>query len=88
LNFASILPSSFLDLLPINLQGTNVPVGVNCDPINVIGAGGNSCSQQTVCCENNNFVRLLLVPLPLPLLTAYNQSGLIAIGCTPINIGL
>ncbi|KAI0031990.1 hydrophobin, partial [Vararia minispora EC-137] len=69
-NFSRILPSSLLSLLPINLQGLNIPIGLDCTPINVLGIGGNSCSQQTVCCENNNF------------------SGLISIGCTPINVGL
>ena len=58
IDYAKILPASLLGLLPINLQGTNVPVGVDCDPIDVLGLGGNSCSQQTVCCENNDFVRL------------------------------
>ncbi|KAI0048150.1 fungal hydrophobin [Auriscalpium vulgare] len=48
----------------------DVIVGITCSPITVIGVGGDSCTQQTVCCENNNF------------------SGIIAIGCTPINIAL
>ncbi|KAJ2921090.1 hypothetical protein H1R20_g16002, partial [Candolleomyces eurysporus] len=45
-------------------------LGMNCMPINVLGVGGNSCSQQTVCCTNNNF------------------NGVVALGCTPINVGL
>ncbi|KIM60478.1 hypothetical protein SCLCIDRAFT_1216747 [Scleroderma citrinum Foug A] len=41
-----------------------VPVGtscgLNCSPISVIGAGsGASCTQQTVCCENNQFNGLI-----------------------------
>ncbi|KZV64265.1 fungal hydrophobin [Peniophora sp. CONT] len=44
-----------LDLIPITLQGLNIPIGIDCTPINVLGIGGNSCSQQTVCCENNTF---------------------------------
>ncbi|PBK98606.1 hydrophobin-251, partial [Armillaria gallica] len=47
-----------------------VDSGVTCSPISVIGVGGNSCSAQTVCCENNSF------------------NGVVAIGCTPINVGL
>ncbi|KAJ3574780.1 hypothetical protein NP233_g1523 [Leucocoprinus birnbaumii] len=50
------------------VQDVNVPIGITCSPINVIGVGGNSCSAQTVCCENNSF------------------HGVVAIGCTPINI--
>ncbi|PFH47912.1 hypothetical protein AMATHDRAFT_150975 [Amanita thiersii Skay4041] len=45
-------------------------VGVTCSPVTDMGESGNSCSAQTVCCENNNF------------------NGLIALGCTPINISL
>ncbi|KAK0469244.1 hydrophobin [Desarmillaria tabescens] len=64
------LVATLLGLLGINLGSADVPVGLTCSPLSVIGIGGNSCSAQTVCCENNSF------------------NGLIAIGCTPINIGL
>ncbi|KAJ2913203.1 hypothetical protein MD484_g7219, partial [Candolleomyces efflorescens] len=57
-------------LLGIAAQDVNVPVGVTCSPISIIGLPGNSCSAQTVCCENNSF------------------NGVVAIGCTPININL
>ncbi|KXN84671.1 Hydrophobin-3 [Leucoagaricus sp. SymC.cos] len=30
-------------------------VGLNCSPITVIGAGGNSCSAQPACCSDNTF---------------------------------
>jgi len=51
--------------------GADVPIGLTCSPITALGlAGGSSCSQQPVCCNNDNF------------------TGLIAIGCTPINIAL
>ncbi|KDQ26241.1 class I hydrophobin superfamily [Pleurotus ostreatus PC15] len=63
------LLTGLLGLLGIVLQGV-IPIGVTCSPISVIGIGGNSCSAQTVCCENNTF------------------NGVIAIGCTPINIDL
>jgi len=45
-------------------------VGVTCSPLSAVGLGGNSCSSQPVCCENNHF------------------NGLIAVGCSPININL
>ncbi|KJA26547.1 hypothetical protein HYPSUDRAFT_198830 [Hypholoma sublateritium FD-334 SS-4] len=35
-------------------------VGLTCNPITVIGTGSNSCNQQTVCCENNNFTNDLI----------------------------
>ncbi|KAF8553863.1 fungal hydrophobin [Imleria badia] len=39
----------------------NVPLGLVCSPLTVIGVAGNSCNQQTVCCENNNFNGLVNV---------------------------
>ncbi|TRM67063.1 fungal hydrophobin-domain-containing protein [Schizophyllum amplum] len=48
-----------LGLLGIVLGDLNTLVGLTCSPISVIGAGGNSCSAQTVCCENNSFNGLI-----------------------------
>jgi hypothetical protein len=53
--------SKLLGLLGVVVQDLNVLVGITCTPITVIGAGGNSCSTQTVCCENNNFSKNLLI---------------------------
>ncbi|KAF4580784.1 hypothetical protein EYR38_003071 [Pleurotus pulmonarius] len=64
------LVSVLLGLLGVVLGGIDVPIGLTCNPISVIGIGGNSCNAQAVCCENNSF------------------NGLIAIGCTPININI
>ena len=47
-----------LDLLGIVLGPITALVGVNCSPISVIGAGGNSCSATPVCCAENGIVRL------------------------------
>ncbi|KAK7036697.1 hypothetical protein VNI00_011362 [Paramarasmius palmivorus] len=57
-------------VLGIVAQGVTGQVGVTCNPISVLGLGGNSCNAQTVCCENNNF------------------NGVVALGCTPINVNL
>ncbi|GLB42272.1 putative hydrophobin [Lyophyllum shimeji] len=57
-------------LLGIVLGPITGQVGLTCNPISVIGVGGNSCSAQPVCCTGNSF------------------SGLIVLGCTPININL
>ncbi|KAK7460912.1 hypothetical protein VKT23_008840 [Stygiomarasmius scandens] len=62
--------TGILALLGIAVSSITGQVGVTCSPISVIGVGGNSCSAQPVCCENNNF------------------NGVVALGCTPINIGL
>ncbi|KJA28160.1 hypothetical protein HYPSUDRAFT_212132 [Hypholoma sublateritium FD-334 SS-4] len=59
-----------LGLLGVVVQDITGQVGSNCSPISAIGVSGNSCTQQTVCCQNNSF------------------NGVIALGCTPININL
>ncbi|KAF8843450.1 hydrophobin [Paxillus ammoniavirescens] len=50
----------------LTLLGLEVPagtsVGANCSPISAVGTGsGASCTQQPVCCENNNFNGLVNV---------------------------
>ncbi|KAJ2934924.1 hypothetical protein H1R20_g2195, partial [Candolleomyces eurysporus] len=45
-------------------------LGVSCTPINVVGLGGTTCTQQAVCCTGNNF------------------NGVVALGCTPINVAV
>ncbi|CAA7260094.1 unnamed protein product [Cyclocybe aegerita] len=44
-----------LGLLGVVVQDVTAIVGVTCTPITVIGAGGNSCTAQPVCCTNNSF---------------------------------
>ena len=49
--------STILALLGIVLQDLNVGVGLTCSPITVIGvSGGDSCSANAVCCEDNSHV--------------------------------
>ncbi|GLB39644.1 putative hydrophobins [Lyophyllum shimeji] len=62
--------SLLLGLLGVAGLGSNVLVGITCSPLSVIGAGGNSCTSQPVCCSNNSF------------------NGIIALGCSPINLNL
>ncbi|KAI0668057.1 fungal hydrophobin-domain-containing protein [Trametes maxima] len=51
---AAVAP--ILAALGVVLQDLSIPVGLTCTAINVIGVGsGNSCSADTVCCENNSF---------------------------------
>ncbi|ESK88579.1 hydrophobin [Moniliophthora roreri MCA 2997] len=55
-NFENEDVANALGLVGVVVQDLNIPIGVNCVPISaVIGIGGNSCSQQPVCCEENNF---------------------------------
>ncbi|KAI3605913.1 hydrophobin [Moniliophthora roreri] len=62
--------AGLLGLLGVAIQSVTGQVGITCNPISVLGLGSNSCSAQTVCCENNSF------------------RGVVALGCTPININL
>ncbi|CAA7260205.1 unnamed protein product [Cyclocybe aegerita] len=59
-----------LGLLGVVAGPIDALIGLTCNPISVIGIGGNSCTSQPVCCTNNNF------------------NGVVALGCTPINVNL
>ncbi|RPD65513.1 hydrophobin-domain-containing protein, partial [Lentinus tigrinus ALCF2SS1-6] len=70
------------------LSGTDVLVGTECTPINVIGVfSGNSCKANTVCCQNNSLYpsgppsshNLPSVELVEP--SAYFQSFLLLNSC-------
>ncbi|KAH9479147.1 Fruiting body protein SC1 [Psilocybe cubensis] len=50
-----------LGLLGIVLGPVTGLLGLGCTPITVIGAGGNSCSAQPVCCTGNTFNGLINV---------------------------
>ncbi|KAH6899212.1 hydrophobin-315 [Coprinopsis sp. MPI-PUGE-AT-0042] len=62
---------TLMSILKIDIGDVTGLVGVGCSGVNVAGIGGGSkCTQQKVCCSNNNF------------------KGVVALGCTPINISL
>jgi hypothetical protein len=65
---SSSLVSQLLAIFGVPVSSVTGLVGVTCLSITGIGASGNGCAQQPVCCTNNNF------------------NGVIALGCTPINI--
>ena len=49
----------FTGILGGTLSGIGLLAGVTCTPVTVVGTGsGGSCSQQSVCCSNNNYVSL------------------------------
>ncbi|KJA19372.1 hypothetical protein HYPSUDRAFT_143836 [Hypholoma sublateritium FD-334 SS-4] len=62
--------AGLFSVLSIAVESVTGQVGVTCSPITAVGAGGNACTQQAVCCSNNSF------------------NGVVALGCTPININL
>ena len=50
---------AMLSTLGIDPQSVTGQLGLNCSPITVIGVGADStCSQQPVCCQNNNYVSM------------------------------
>ncbi|KAF5343580.1 hypothetical protein D9758_012980 [Tetrapyrgos nigripes] len=51
--------ASLAGLLGIVLDPITGLVGLNCDPINVLGIGGNNCAAQPVCCTGNKFGGLI-----------------------------
>ncbi|RDB21692.1 Fruiting body protein SC1 [Hypsizygus marmoreus] len=48
-------------LLGLDLSAITGQVGVTCSPLTAIGLGGNSCTQQPVCCSGNSFKGLIVV---------------------------
>ncbi|KAF9255192.1 hydrophobin-251 [Marasmius fiardii PR-910] len=57
ISISQFLPgiAGLLGLLGVVVGPITGQVGVTCNPISVLGLGGNSCTAQTVCCENNSF---------------------------------
>jgi len=54
--------SNLLALVGVVVQDVNVAVGITCTPITVIGGGAaGSCSQQSVCCEDNSFEGVIAI---------------------------
>ncbi|EIW52193.1 hydrophobin [Trametes versicolor FP-101664 SS1] len=48
--------------LGVVVQDLNIPVGVTCTAITVVGVGsGSSCSENTVCCDDNSFGGLVSI---------------------------
>ncbi|KAF9524820.1 fungal hydrophobin-domain-containing protein [Crepidotus variabilis] len=52
---------ALLGLLNIDVSDITALVGLTCVPITLIGIGGNSCTAQPVCCQNNNFNGLIAI---------------------------
>ncbi|KAF8641759.1 hypothetical protein AX16_009836 [Volvariella volvacea WC 439] len=50
-----------LGLLGIVISDLTALVGITCSPLTIIGGGGNSCSAQPVCCQNNSFGGLIAI---------------------------
>ncbi|CAL1710922.1 unnamed protein product [Somion occarium] len=50
-----------LGLLNIVVTDLNVLLGVECDPITVIGGGGSACDAHPVCCENKSIGGLISI---------------------------
>ncbi|EAU87415.2 CoH1 [Coprinopsis cinerea okayama7 len=72
--------SKLLGLLGIVVQDVSIPIGITCTPITVIGLPGNSCVPP---------LTLLRGSSTQPVCCKDNSyKGVVAIGCTPININV
>ncbi|KAL5514005.1 hypothetical protein ACEPAG_2766 [Sanghuangporus baumii] len=76
---SSIAPAGSKDasqlqgLLPFDLQGLGVPVGANCNPVDISGGGSaGTCSAQTACCKD----------------IQNNGKFPVGVDCSPFNAGL
>ncbi|KAF9259951.1 fungal hydrophobin, partial [Marasmius fiardii PR-910] len=43
-----------LGLIGVVLQDINIPVGLDCSPITIIGGGNGACQSNPVCCNDNS----------------------------------
>lgn len=106
---SNIVTSLLLGLLGIVVQGVNVPIGVTCSPITVVGASGTSwyvqapfnasgiyahitvkhCGPCLLREQQLQYVRLILqAHLKLVLTQIFLPDGVVAVGCTPVNLNL
>lgn len=47
-----------LGLIGVVVEGLDVLLGVDCDPVTILGSGSD-CNSNVVCCEDNNVVSVL-----------------------------
>ena len=53
----SAAAAGILSVVGVGVQDVTGMIGLQCSPLTVVGVGaGSSCSQQPVCCQNNNVV--------------------------------
>ncbi|KAI0628334.1 fungal hydrophobin-domain-containing protein [Trametes polyzona] len=58
----SATAAGVLASLGVVLEDVNVPIGLSCSPISVVGVGsGGSCSAEAVCCQDNSFGGVLSI---------------------------
>ncbi|KAL7285086.1 fungal hydrophobin [Trametes coccinea BRFM310] len=68
-----VASQGLLSILNLNLQDVNGQLGLQCNPINVIGLGqGADCSAHPVCCDNTRQVNGI--------------DTLIGISCIPVSL--
>ncbi|TEB32732.1 fungal hydrophobin [Coprinellus micaceus] len=72
--------SGLLGLLGIDLGLTSI-VGLNCSPLSALALGGNSWSSAI-------YVRPLDSTSQQVCCSDNHYNGLVAVGCTPVNVGL
>lgn len=64
-------------------------LGLNCNPITVLGVGGKTgCEQNTVCCENNNNVSLIhsFYVETVDICLTGKVGSVVNLSCSPIQL--
>ena len=80
--------STILAILGLNAQDVTGQIGLECSPVTVIGGAITSqCSQQPVCCQNNNIVSVGVEWVcDGDGLFSGLKGGAVAVGCIPIQL--
>jgi Fungal hydrophobin len=65
-NFNQEAKGALASLLKVDIKQITGTLGVQCTGVNVLAiGGGQTCTQQKVCCSNNNFSKLYVVVSPM-----------------------
>lgn len=75
--------TSILGVVTSVIGESGTVAGSACSPL---GSDGDACTAQTMCCQDDHFVRIFLFSPLLPITDVVcHQNGLLVLGCTNLD---